>query len=143
MIRPATVDDIPAMLGMAERFIEKAWSRINVPYCEESCTGVLEWLMENGVLLIANDGRGMIGVAVQPWHFNRNVLTATELFWWCEDGCKAGTALRKEAEIQAKAKGAATMNMACEHHMRSPALERLYRMNGYTPSEHIFIKELN
>lgn len=130
------------MLGMAQRFIEKAWARVGVPYCKESCTAVLEGLLGNGILLIAEDGKGMIGVAVHPWHFNASVTTATELFWWCEDGCKAGAKLREEAERIARDSGAKTINMACEAHMRSAALDRLYRMNGYTPSEHIFIKEL-
>lgn len=144
MIRQAVEADIPAMLGMAKRFIEKAWARVGVPYDEASCRNTLSALMnqENGVLLIADDRSGMIGVIVNPWHFNSNVLTATELFWWTEPGCRAGRALWLEAEIMAKALGAETMNMACEHHMRSGALERLYARRGYHPSEHIFIKDL-
>lgn len=144
MIRPATVSDIPVMLEMAERFITKAWARIGVPYCERSCTKLLTDLIEGdrGVAFISDDGRGMIGAIVHPWHFNASALTATELFWWVEPGCKAGKALKEAAEWQVRALGADTFNMACEHHMRSPALERLYRMDGYLPSEHIFIKEL-
>lgn len=142
-VRDATPDDIPAMLEMGRRFVEKAWSRIGVGYCEESCTALLTGLMENenGVLLIAPDRTGMIGVMVHPWPFNHTILTATELFWWSEGSY--GASLRNEAEDRLREKGVPTANMACQHHMRSPALERLYRMNGYTPSEHIFIKALN
>lgn len=142
MIRPATLSDIPEMLAMGERFITKAWEPRGIPYDEESCTELLTGLMGNGILLVAEDGRGMIGVVVHPWHFNKHAITATELFWWCEPGCKAGKALKAEAERLAREAGATTINMACEHHMRSPALERLYRMDGYDPSEHIFIKDI-
>lgn len=127
---------------MGERFIAKAWADKGVPYDEDSCRELLAGLIDNGILLIASDGRGMIGVVVHPWHFNKHVLTATELFWWCEPGCKAGRELKAEAERLAAEAGAKTINMACEDHMRSKALDRLYRMSGYQPSEHIFIKEL-
>lgn len=140
MIRDATAADMPAMLRMGQAFIEKAWSRIGVGYDEESCTALLNGLIENGLLLVPDDLSGMIGMVVHPWHFNRNVLTATELFWWSEG--KHGAALRETAEDRIRAAGVPTMQMACEHHMRSPALDRLYRMNGFVPSEHIFIKEL-
>ena len=112
MIRSATEDDIPRLLEMARDFVGKAWTRIGVPYCEASCTEVLRNLLANGILLIADDSRGMIGVVVHPWHFNRSVTTATELFWYCEDGCKAGSALREEAESMARAMGAESINMA-------------------------------
>ncbi len=144
MIRDATADDIPAMLAMAERFIVKAWSRASIPYDEDTCTKLLAGLidLEMGILLIAEDRRAMLGAMIHPWHFNANVLTGTELFWWAEPGCRAGKALKEAAEWRARSLGADTFNMACEHHMRSPALERLYRIDGYQPSEHIFIKEL-
>lgn len=83
----------------------------------------------------------MIGVVVHPWHFNQSILTATELFWWSEGAY--GGALRRAAETRLRDLGVPTVNMACQHHMRSPALERLYRMDGYEPSEHIFIKALH
>lgn len=140
MIRDATEADLPAMLDMGRRFIEAAWSRIDVGYCEESCTDLLNGLMANGILLVPEDLTGMIGVVIHPWHFNRAVMTSTELFWWSEGGW--GAALRKEVERRLREMEIPTVNMACEHHMRSAALERLYRMNGYQPSEHIYIKDL-
>jgi len=143
VIRSATETDIPRLLEMGKRFIDIAWSRIDVPYDEQSCTELLKGLIADHICLVPEDLSAMIGVIVHPWHFNRNVLTATELFWWTDPGSSAGRLLREKAELAARNLGARTINMACEHHMRSAALERLYRMNGYIPSEHIFIKELS
>lgn len=142
-VRDATEDDLPAMLAMGRRFIEQAWSRIGIWYCEESCIGLLRGLMgsDNGILLVAPDRTGMIGLIVHAWPFNQHVMTATELFWWSEG--KFGAALRRGAEARLRALGIPTLNMACQDHMRSPALERLYRMDGFAPSEHIFIKALH
>lgn len=139
MIRRATPGDFPAMLEMAEKFIERAWAGV-VPFDAASCGTLLAALHENGILLVTDDRKGMIGVMVQPWHFNADVLTAIELFWWCEG--KGAFELREEAERLAKEAGALTMNMGRIAGMRDAALDRLYRAKGYRPSEHIYIKEL-
>jgi hypothetical protein len=139
MIRAATPDDFPAMLAMAENFISRAWAGV-VPFDAESCAALLDALHGNGILLITEDCKGMIGVSVQPWHFNQTVLTAVELFWWCEG--RGAFELRGEAEKLAKERGALTMNMGRIHGMRDAALDRIYRAQGYRPSEHIYIKEL-
>jgi len=136
--------DIPALLDMGERFVEKAWTRVSVPFDRETCNDLLRSLidLDNGILLTDADLTAMFGALVHPWHFNRHVLTGTELFWWREPGSKSAMAMKAEGERLAKALGAKTFNMANQHHMRSPALERLYRMHGYEPSEHIYIKGL-
>lgn len=145
LCRDARVEDIPSLLPMAERFIGEAWSRVGVPYHEETCRSLIENLItaETGILLVDGDRTAMIGAIVHPWHFNRDILTATEMFWWADPGSKAGLALKHECEERARALGAMTINMACQHHMRGEALGRLYRMSGYDPSEHIFIKVLH
>lgn len=139
-VRDADESDLPAMLDMGRRFIEQAWTRVGVGYCEASCTALLGALMADHLLLIAPDRSGMIGVMVHPWHFNHAVQTATELFWWSEG--EFGGALLNEAIARLRALGVPTLNMACEHHMRSPALDRLYRAKGFVPSEHIYIMDL-
>ena len=142
MIRDAGIDDIPALLEMGERFVGEAYGRLGVPFDYESCNLLLRGLIgkENGILL-TNDARdGMFAALVHGWHFNINVKTSTELFWWSEG--KEARAMKRRGEEMAQAMGAATMNMANQQHMRSDALTRLYRMDGYNLSENIFTKEL-
>lgn len=136
----ADVEDIPALLVMAQAFIEQAYGRASVPYDEASCRDLLTGLIEQegGILLTNLDRTGMLGVVVHPWHFNRNIKTATELFWWGKDALEMHT----RAEEMAFELGAATMHMASQEHMRSKALCRLYRMRGYELSENIYIKRI-
>ena len=143
MIRDADEGDFPALLQMAQRFVTKAYSRIYVPFDRESCEALLWRLLENdeGILLTNDDGTAMFGALVHGWHFNMNVKTATELFWWADAGCNDARAMKQRGEALAQGLGAETINMANQEHMRSPALARLYRMGGYVPSENIFIKE--
>lgn len=144
MIREATFDDIPKLLEMAERFIALAWGRVGIPFDGESCERVLRGLIdgEHGILLVDEPCKAMIGALVHTWHFNVNILTATELFWWAEPESKSAMALWQEAEKRAEALGATTFNMGLQNHLRAAALGRLYERRGYTPSEHIFITEL-
>ncbi len=129
---------------MAERFITLAWDRVNIGFDPETCQALLENLIENddGILLVDSDCTAMLGAMIHPWHFNRNVKSATELFWWADKGSKAAMALWDFAEIRALERGATTFNMACQHHMRSDSLARIYERRGYAPSEHIFIREI-
>jgi hypothetical protein len=143
VIREADYSDIPHLVEMGRRFVELAYSRINVPFDYISTEQLLSGLVDNpdGVVLTNDDCTAMFGAIVHSWHFNANIKTATELFWWAEDGCRDGLAMRRKGEEMVKALGAKTMNMANQEHMRSKALARLYRMEGYVPSENIFIKE--
>lgn len=144
MIREAAHDDIPALLEMGRRFVELAYTRISVPFDYPSAERLLTGLIdsEEGILLTNGSQTAMFGAMVHGWHFNNNVKTATELFWWAEQGCKDAMQMRRIGEQAAKDLGALTMNMANQEHMRSAALARLYRMEGYRLSENIFIKEL-
>lgn len=145
VVRDACPDDIPAMLEMGERFIALAWARVGVPYdaqtCEELLTGLIA--LPEGILLTDDGNTAMIGAMVHPWHFNKHVLTGTELFWWADEGSRSGMALKRECERRAREMGAVTFNMACQDHMARAPLERLYRRSGYMPSEHIYIKALH
>lgn len=143
-IRDATEDDLPSLLAMGEKFVELAWSRVGVEFDRASCEELLRNLIAQPacILLVSDDLNAMIGAVVHPWHFNQNVSTATELFWWAEPGTKCAKSLWEAAEYRAALLGAKTFNMASQHHLRSAAIGRLYERNGYQPSEHIYIREI-
>lgn len=139
-IRDATEADFPALLPMAERFAEAAYGDMNIPLDASSCEETALMLMKTGFLLVTDDLKAMIGVIVVPWWFNRDVLMATEVFWWSENGL--GGKLREAAEERAQALGATSIAMLSEEGMRSKALDRLFRSNGYQLREHNYLKEL-
>jgi hypothetical protein len=143
MIREADYSDIPHLVEMGRRFVELAYSRINVPFDYISTEQLLSGMVDNpdGVVLTNDDCTAMFGAIVHSWHFNANVKTSTEMFWWAENGCRDGLAMRRKGEEMVQALGAKSMNMANQEHMRSKALARLHRMEGFVLSENIFIKE--
>jgi len=143
-VRDATLSDLPALLAMGEKFVDLAWSRVNIPFDKETCTELLTNLIEgaDNILLVDDDVQAMFGAAIHGWHFNKHKINGTELFWWRERGSRAANAVKAAGEQRARELGADTFCMALQAHMRSDALDRLYRMQGYVPSEVIYIKEI-
>lgn len=145
-IRHATIDDMPALLDMGEKFYETTHYAASKPYCRETVAGLVK-LMLDGVLLIAErDGApvGMVGLVVVPWLFNAAMLTATEVVWWVDpEAQKAGIgkALLEAIEPACRERGASTIVMM--HLAESPpAASILYQRYGYRWTEMSFAKEL-
>jgi hypothetical protein len=147
MIRPATADDIPAILVLGRKFFDQAkWAEI-VEWDEASVQATLDLLLTSHVLLVLEKDRtvvGMAGALIYPFYFNIGHITGQEVFWWVEPDHRngSGRSLREALESAARAKGARSFTMiSVEHADHKPeAMARAYRMAGYVPSERCFIK---
>lgn len=138
MIREATLDDIPSMLDMGERFAAKA--ALPFEFCRESVGGTLKYLIEddNGLCFVAADGAA--GGLCHPHPYNGSVLVGQELFWWSEG--REGAGLFDALEEGAKALGCQFWTMITLEAIRPKVIGRLYENRGYRPLEHSYIKEL-
>ena len=136
MIRAATLEDIPRLLDMGERFSQLANLSEHVGYDRDSMAATFQAMIEGGHPLFIGE-RGAIGATSTPHPFNHAHIHAQELFWWSEGG--EGLALLKELERH------------CEEHCHSltmitlEAIEpertgQLYMKLGYTPLEHSYVK---
>ena len=138
MIRPATYDDIPAMLVMGRAFAEDAGVVARVGWDDASVADTLETLIDNddGIVLVSE--QGMIGGIVAPHPFNHSVRVFSELFWRAEDG--QGRALLNEAEKIARQRGANVSAMVAMDGMERT--RKLYKRLGYAYCEAQFMKVL-
>lgn len=136
MIRAATLDDIPALLDMGERFSQKAKLANSVGYDPASMADTFQAMIEGGHPIFIGE-RGAIGATSTPHPFNHAHIHAQELFWWSEGG--EGLALLNELERH------------CEDHCHSLAMitleaiepgrtGQLYKKLGYVPLEHSYVK---
>lgn len=149
MIRPAVPEDIYRLVEMARAFwAETGWGD-RAEFDVESFAFTAGTLMDRGVLLVsvADDGNvvGMAGAGLAQAWWNRNVLTAQEIFWYCEKGHRKGLGrqLMTNLEAAVASLGVKLFSMSAEEGLRSKALGRLYRQRGYIPSEMLFWKELS
>jgi GNAT superfamily N-acetyltransferase len=147
-VREATVDDIPACLAMGAQFFMAAGLADVTSFSAESVSETLHNLMqsEDGCLLVADDGAGLVGMAgalAYPFYFNAAARTSQELFWWVTPearGQAVGRELLEKMEAWAAKAGCTSITMICLP-IDSPA-ERMYASAGYRASERSYIKRI-
>lgn len=139
MIRPATLDDIPALLDLGEEFAREAGVIERTGWNEQDVSALLVTLIESpdGIVMVSESG--MIGGYVAGHPFNQETRMFVELFWRAKDG--QGKALLEAAEAAARARGASKSIMVAMHGMERT--ERLYGRLNYRPVEAQFMKELD
>lgn len=143
MIRQATAFDIEAMVAIGARFFAASnYSRV-AEFSPRVFADALERMIgsdDAAVFVNDSDGiQGMAAVIVYPFYMAEG-MTGQELFWWDESG--NGQSMRLAMEEWSRAKGAAVSQMSSLAGLRDDAMERMYRVNGYVPAEHVFVKEL-
>lgn len=156
MIRPATRDDIPRLVEMAQRFYpESPYPLIYGDMPKEQVAGLSIIAMEGlashgivpGVMLVAEHEGELVGMAclhVDPSTFNP-VTVAGEIVWWIEPEHRGGmTAVRllKASEKAAQERGAHVVRMACLA-TSPPEAAAIYERMGYAHTETIFTKRLH
>lgn len=138
MIRPATLEDIPALIEMGRKFADEAGVTARIGWDDASVLEMLEVLIDGPAGIVMVSERGMIGGYVAAHPFNRNVRMFVELFWRAEDG--RGLALLKAAEAQAEALGATKSVMVAMDGMERTS--RLYGRLGYALCEAQYMKDI-
>lgn len=149
MIRGAVPDDLPALLEMSQRFFDASGYTGIATFDADSVTETLVKLAtsEEGRLLVADkEGKaiGFCGALAFPHYFNRNILSAQELFWWVDEPYRktgAGKALLRGVEEWAASVGASSLMMVSLH-SSPPSVAQMYLHAGYGPAEQSYIKRL-
>jgi len=149
MVRPATLDDVPALIPMGARFYEASRFGDLVEFDDGSFSLTARHLIENaqGILLVAEDDGARAGMAaglVFPFYFNVSAICAQELFWWAERNVRAGvgTALLDGLEATARHLGARVMIASAVSGLRDQAVAALYARRGYRAADNSFIKQI-
>lgn len=118
-IRPATADDLDALVALGHRFF--AFSRFVdfVAFDAAAARAALVRLMDTGLVLVAEaaDGQvagGIAGMLAPVW-FNPGARMAAELGWWVDDayrGSLAGVKLAWAFEQWGREQGAVAVSMS-------------------------------
>jgi len=128
MVRPAALDDIPALLEMGKAF--HAESMMPFAFNEDAMAAALRQMIESEGAAVLMTDRGVIGGAINPAYCDPSWLYAVELFWWAQgDGLKLLRAFEGWAQ-QAGAKEIRMTSLAA-----LPRADRLLRCVGYAPAE--------
>lgn len=142
MIRDATLDDIPELVGMGRKFADAIGMTETTGFDEESVAALLAHLIESpaGICLITEGGGA--GGLVHPCSFNASHMTGQELFWWIEPEHRGrkGLLLFRALERAAQERGAQTWMVSTMESLDFDGAARFYERSGYRPSDRNYIK---
>ncbi|HMF95098.1 MAG TPA: GNAT family N-acetyltransferase [Vicinamibacterales bacterium] len=143
--RPATLEDLDAIVAMGERFrssspIYATRLAANPDQMRALATRLITDPL--GIILVAErDGAlvGMLAALIYP-HFLSGVRAAGELAWWVDPAARGtiGVRLLKDLERWARDLGAETLDMIAP----SLRVERMYEHLGYEPIERTYQRRL-
>ena len=150
IVRPATLEDLPAYMPLALAFHAASPIRQAIPFSVEGFADFYTAAIESqnmGVWLAEQDGRliGICGALVYPMYFNPSALVVQELWWWltpASRGSGAGGQMFKQIEQWSKEKDASALFMIALEDNRAKKMENLYIRAGFKPMERTFIKEV-
>ncbi len=137
---------------MAHAFHAASHVAETLPFCESSFIDTIVNLLSKGtgeVIVAENDDGqlcGMIGMALSAHWFNRELLVASDLFWWVDEaarGSSAGLKLIKAAEDWAKDIGCHVMVMAHTPTIQPEKVHNLYIRRGYTQQDTYYARVIN
>lgn len=143
MIRPATMEDIGAIVDMGTRFLrESEYAAVMQPsrmHLAAFAARLLE--REDAVIFLAFRAQQPVGMLAayvfeHPYSGER---TASELVWWVEPEHRGvGVRLLKAAEHWAKEQGATVIQMIAPNRH----VGEFYRRVGYRPVETVFQRKV-
>ena len=147
VVRLAAEGDRSDCLRMGRAFYETTTYTGIAPWCEESCSALIDDLLARGLLLVANYGGravGMLGCYIAPFLFGRSQLMAHEVFWWVDAdwrGSDVGAQLLAHMEAEAAARGVSAIQMLTLS-TSPPHAAAAYRRAGYQHTETMFTKAI-
>jgi hypothetical protein len=147
MIRRATGDDIPAIVGIGRRCHAGSHWPEHADYNGIDLANFLSGAIRHDtaiVLCAERDGvvRGSICIILAPLYFNASALLAQELYWYSESP-KDALALLKEAEREAVKAGATMFMLGSQAGNQDDRFKAVYGRMGYQPFTHGFVRGLN
>lgn len=146
MIRIATIEDIPSIVGMGLMFWKE--SPFDVPADSDTIRDfALHCIGQNLLCVLEIDGNieGFAAGIKGAMLGNVNVMCGNEVAWWVNPdhrGGKNGIKLLKYLEGMAKTEGIKYWTMAFMTSSMPEKVESIYQKLGYTKTEVSYTKEL-
>ena len=144
VIRPATHEDVPALVVMGQQFVQTEMYRDLLHENSAQISVAMVSLIdhESGTILVLEcEGVlvGMMGIICAP-HFLSGEIYASEMFWWVTPGKRGdGVRILRAAELWAKKCGATKFQMVAP----TERVGRFYDRMGFTRVETSYQKALS
>lgn len=147
-IRAATLDDVRAVAHMAQEFYASTdYPALYGDFAWEQACGLAHVLIERGLILLAEAGGDVIGMAamsIEPCMFNPQRYVANEIAFWIDPADRGGTLamrLHRATDEALKARGVHVVRWAMLA-TSPPGVARLYARSGATETERFYSRTL-
>ena len=140
MIRPATHDDIPALVDIGREFVAMSPHRILGEFDPEAVARMFGFMIDNPAtcVLLTNDC-GLIGGIMTGVYFCPTEMMMEELFWFAHKG---GRDLLKAFEKKAREMGADYIYLSTLENAKADVATRMAQGMGFQPIERRYMKVL-
>lgn len=148
-IRPANINDIPAITRCAESFFEYAkFANDGLELDRVSFQKTVKWYLDNGIiLLLINNNKVVGGISgrIVPWDFNHSIKVALEFFYWVDEEYRGidSVKLLMQFEEVCKLQGADYVCMISVNTHLEDKVHKLYKKMGYEKVETLFRKRVS
>ena len=145
MIRLATVEDVPALVAMGQRFLAETPYGGHLAASPDHLAELARALLETdrGVIFVADVHGAVVGfLALHAFpHPMSGALTANELVWWVNPEARGvGVALLRRGEAWAKAIGATCLQMVAP--AQATDVQAFYERAGFVPVETMYSRRI-
>ena len=124
------------------------YAKAGIEYDYDTVTDFIRWIIDEGVALLALDGKEIVGILlipVTPFPMNANVLIATEWVFYTDPDRQQegiGRKMLQQAEYMLKLMGVKLFNMVSLSNVTPGVANQLYRDEGFTLAETTFMKDI-
>ena len=150
MIRPAILDDVPALVDMGRRFHGASGYETFIPLVEGDLARSLRRIIRSSdARIVVYEAGGVIagvaGVATVRSFFNKDVLIGVEQFVFLDNehrGRRVADDLITRLEDEARDIGCKTMTLIGLENCLPDIVHDIYVRHGYELVEHAYMKRL-
>lgn len=149
IVRTAIPKDITSLMNLGLNFFSSLpYLQGIIPFDQDSFGEFLFSVMRSctgRIFCVEHDGRiiGMAGVISSPSWFNRDHISAQEVFWWVEEefrGSGAGAKLFNAIEAFSSEIGAHSITISSTSMDNAQKLREFYAKRGYVQNDINYIK---
>ncbi|MDB6036016.1 MAG: hypothetical protein JWM16_6354 [Verrucomicrobiales bacterium] len=138
--RLATVEDIPALVEMGQKFHTMSPHASMGAYDPEAVARVIAFMIESPQSVVLTNGTGAIGATYAPIFFGPSQWLCEENFFFSEG--RGGFDLLDGLIEHARGWGASHVSMSTLENAKAHVIDRLMTRKGFRFIERRYIKEL-
>lgn len=145
-IRPATLDDLPAIMAELKQFAKFYGTKKSLYKDDEQTSLVISGFIRDHVFFVATDNDELVGFIsgmLLPHMYNPDIATLVETFWWVKESHRQSKAGLKLLNAFVQYGREHVDWIICTIEDESPINEKSFYKRGFKLKEKSFVMEVH